>query len=232
MVLSAPRRVGRCATGPGPFAMEVVAGRVEEPIRDRHHPVMAAFAVHDGHPSVADPQILERSPRTSHRPGRPAPSPGPSPGPGCVRNAPTSRSASPGDKIFGNVRGTRTNGTVRERFDPPSRHVNKPRGTGLTAPAYHPAPPGTHTGPTPTTTAGRSSGARQPRLAIRHPHHRAVTSLPREEVEHVHRGDLDRVFRHHGEEGLQVKRHRPGRVRLARPATNTRYRSASGSPSR
>jgi len=50
----------------------------------------------------------------------------------CVRSAPTSRSASPGDKIRGSVRGTRTSGAVRDRRDPPSRRVSRPRGTGLT----------------------------------------------------------------------------------------------------
>ena len=36
---------------------------------------------------------------------------------------------SPGVRIFGNVWGTRTNGTVRAR--PPARRVCKPRGTGF-----------------------------------------------------------------------------------------------------
>ena len=49
-----------------------------------------------------------------------------------MRSAPTSRSASPGDKILGSVRGTRTSGAVRDRLDPPCRRVSRPRGTGLT----------------------------------------------------------------------------------------------------
>jgi len=37
----------------------------------------------------------------------------------------------------------------------------------------------------------------------------------RQELEHVRRGDRHRVFRYHGEEGFQVKGHRPQRVRPA-----------------
>ena len=43
----------------------------------------------------------------------------------------TNASTSTGDKIFGNVRGTRTNGTVLDVADPAWRRVAKPRGTGL-----------------------------------------------------------------------------------------------------
>jgi len=50
----------------------------------------------------------------------------------CLRSAPTSRSASSGDKILGNVRGTRTSGAIRDRIVPPWRRVSRPRGTGLT----------------------------------------------------------------------------------------------------
>jgi hypothetical protein len=49
----------------------------------------------------------------------------------CVRSAPASRPASPGGKIRGSVRGTRTSGPVRDRRDPPCRRVSRPRGTGL-----------------------------------------------------------------------------------------------------
>ena len=34
-----------------------------------------------------------------------------------------------------------------------------------------------------------------------------------EELEHVRRGDLDRILRHDREERLQIERHRPQRVR-------------------
>ena len=49
-----------------------------------------------------------------------------------------SRSASPGDKILGSVRGTRTSGAVRDRTDPPCRRVTSPRGTGFTATGVSP----------------------------------------------------------------------------------------------
>jgi hypothetical protein len=48
-----------------------------------------------------------------------------------VRSAATSRSTSSGSKIFGNVRGTRTSGAVRDLRVPPWRRVDNPRGTGL-----------------------------------------------------------------------------------------------------
>ena len=54
----------------------------------------------------------------------------------CVRNAPTSAVTSPGDRILGSGRGTRTNGTWR-RF-PPRRRVDNPRGTGFAATGVSP----------------------------------------------------------------------------------------------
>ena len=111
------------------------------------------------------------------------------------------------------MRGTRTNGTVRERRDPPSRRVDKPRGTGFDAhrrvatsdeigveARHRRQPPG-------------DRPRRQSRLAIAHAHHRAITALRSEELEHVRRRHLHRVLRHHREERLQIERHRPQRVR-------------------
>jgi hypothetical protein len=46
-----------------------------------------------------------------------------------VRSAPTSALTSTGERIFGSVRGTRTNGTCWRR--PPRRRVESPRGTGF-----------------------------------------------------------------------------------------------------
>ncbi len=54
---------------------------------------------------------------------------------------------------------------------------------------------------------------RQPRLAVADPHHRAVAALMGEEVEHICGHDLGRVLVDHTEEGLQVMRDRPKRVR-------------------
>ncbi len=84
--------------------------------------------------------------------------------------------------------------------------------------------------PTPTTGGGRSSAPTAPIPG--QPHHRPVTSLMSQKLEHIRRDDLDRVFRHHGEERLQVKGHRPQRVRPAPAATNSRYGSTSRSPRR
>ena len=53
-----------------------------------------------------------------------------------VRSADNGALASAGARIFGSVRGTRTNGTVRDR--PPCRRVESPRGTGLTATGVSP----------------------------------------------------------------------------------------------
>ena len=39
--------------------MQVVAGGGEEPVRDRHHPVMAAFAFGDEQAPFTNPQIAE-----------------------------------------------------------------------------------------------------------------------------------------------------------------------------
>ena len=54
------------------------------------------------------------------------------------RRAPTNASTSTGDRIFGNVRGTRTNGTVRDFTEPPERRVASPRGTGFVATGVSP----------------------------------------------------------------------------------------------
>ena len=56
---------------------------------------------------------------------------------------------------------------------------------------------------------------RQPRLPVRQPHHRPVPPLMRQELEHIRRSDRHRIFRDHSEERLQVKGHRPQRVRSA-----------------
>ena len=55
--------------------------------------------------------------------------------------------------------------------------------------------------------------SRQPRLAIAHPDHGPVAALMGEELEHVGRLNVDRVFVDDGEERLQVERDRPQRVR-------------------
>jgi len=55
-----------------------------------------------------------------------------------VRSAATSRSASAGERIVGNVRGTRTSGAVRDARVPPARRVDKPRGTGFVATTVSP----------------------------------------------------------------------------------------------
>ena len=130
------------------------------------------------------------APRTGA--ARPAACPAPSPGPGAWPRA-DRRSASPGDKIRGSVRGTRTSGAVRDRRDPPCRRVSRPRGTGLTCTGVSPGRRDRHTGPTRTTGGGRSS-ARQPRLPVRQPHHRPVSPLIGQEIEHVRCCDLDRSF--------------------------------------
>ena len=54
---------------------------------------------------------------------------------------------------------------------------------------------------------------RQTRLAIRHADHRPVATLMSEELEHVRRPHRHRIRVDHGEEHLQVERHRPHRVR-------------------
>src|SRR5207302_1094987 len=89
--------------------------------------------------------------------------------------------------------------------------------TGAAPPAASPAPPpgpGPSPAPRPAgTPPARTSPAAAPRR--RHPHHRPVTPLIGQELEHIRRGDLDRALRDNGEERLQVESHRPQRVRPA-----------------
>jgi hypothetical protein len=80
---------------------------------------------------VSDPHIGLRRPRTSQRRSPASTIASTIDVSRSVRSAASSRSTSPGAKIFGSVRGTRTSGTVRDRFEPPCRRVDKPRGTGL-----------------------------------------------------------------------------------------------------
>ena len=47
----------------GPLVMQVRAQRVEEPVRGRDHPVMAALALHHGQPPVSDLHILKAQPQ-------------------------------------------------------------------------------------------------------------------------------------------------------------------------
>jgi hypothetical protein len=47
--------------------MQVGAERIEEPMRRRHDPVMAALALHHSQPSAGDLHILKPKPSTSHR---------------------------------------------------------------------------------------------------------------------------------------------------------------------
>jgi hypothetical protein len=65
-----------------------------------------------------------------------------------------------------------------------------------------------------------SDGARrQPRLPITKPHHAAITPLIGEKLKHIRRQHIARILDDHGEKRLQIKGHRPNRVRPS-PARN------------
>ena len=75
--------------------------------------------------------LSNRSPRTSQRRSPPNSIAATIAWSRCVRNAAASRSTSTGDKVVGNVRGTRTSGANRDLRVPPSRQADSPRGTGF-----------------------------------------------------------------------------------------------------
>ena len=104
----------------------------EEPIRDKHHPLMAALPFTDEDPMFARLQVshsqtedltsAEATQQYGIDHGRLR----------CVRRAAANASMSTGDMTRGKVRGARTRGTPRTPGRPLDRLVARPRGTGLT----------------------------------------------------------------------------------------------------
>ena len=199
----------------GPLAVQVLAERVEEPVRGRHHPVMAALALHHGQPPVSDLHV--RKPQPQHlAPAQPGQQ-------HRQHHRPVPVRAQRADQPVGLLR----------RQDPRQgpRHPHQRRHTRSHRPALaagHQAPRhrvDLHRRITPRDQVGiqarhRRQAAgdrprRQPRLPVRQPHHRPVTPLMRQELEHIRRGDLHRVLPDHREERLQIEGHRPQRVRPA-----------------
>ena len=95
----------------------------------------------------------------------------------------------------------------------PARRVDSPRGTGFDSHAGVTASDQVRIEPRHRRQPPGDRARRQARLAIRHPNHRPVAALMRQELEHVRRGHLDRVLVDDREERLQIERHRPQRVR-------------------
>jgi hypothetical protein len=60
------------ASPAGPFMMQVGTELIEEPVRRRHDPVMAALALHHRQPPVSDLHIAEPQPQhlTAAQPGQ------------------------------------------------------------------------------------------------------------------------------------------------------------------
>jgi hypothetical protein len=203
------------ARRPGPLVAQVAAERLEEPVRHRHDPVMAALALHHGQPAVADLHIFE--PQSQHlAPAQPGQQHRQHHRPVPVR---TQRGDQP-------VRLLRRQDPRQGPRHPDQRHRPRPvrpaRPPGQQA-AWHRVdlhrriPPGDQVGikARHRRQAARDRPRRQPRLPVRQPHHRPVAALMRQELEHIRRGDLDRGLPGHREERLQVERHRPQRVRPA-----------------
>ena len=111
--------------------MQIVTQRLPEPAGDGDHPLVTALTL--GHEQAPVPTRTSaiRRPRTSQRCSPAKTIASTIDLSRSVRSAASSRSTSPGARIFGSGRGTRTSGTVRDRFDPPCRRVERPRGTGL-----------------------------------------------------------------------------------------------------
>ena len=116
----------------GALELEILAQRGEEPAGDRHDPLPPAL------PSV---MCTRRSPTLTSPSRRPSTSQRRNPPNSIantiarsrrVRNAPSSRSTSPGESTRGNVRGVRTSRTPPRPRRPARRPAN-PRGTGLRA---------------------------------------------------------------------------------------------------
>ena len=129
------------------------------------------------------------------------------------------------------MRGTRTNGAVRDRTDPPCRRVIRPRGTGFTATGVSPRAtryayrPDTDDkrraivrADSPDSRSASRSTVRSPRWSARKSNTSAAVtstgSLPT---------TVKNDFRSNATARSVFGRHRP--------ATNSRYRSTSRSPS-
>ena len=113
--------------------MQIVAQRVEESVDQRHHSVVTALALDDEHPPISDLNVGEAQPEdlATTQPTEQNSIAATIARSRCVRSAPISRSASAGDRMVGNVRGTRTNAANRDLRVPPARRVDNPRGTGI-----------------------------------------------------------------------------------------------------
>ena len=199
----------------GPLVMQVRTERVEEPVRGRNHPVMAALALHHGQPPVRDLHIGEPQPqhlapaqpgqqhRQHHRPVPVRPQrPGQPVGPGR-RQDPRQRPRHPHQR-----RGPRPHRAARPPRQQPARHRvdlhrRIPPRDQVRIQARH------------RRQAAGDRPRRQPRLPVRQPHHRPVPPLMRQELEHVRRGHRHRVLPGHLKERLQVEGRRPQRIRPA-----------------
>jgi hypothetical protein len=170
-----------------------------------------------------------RSPRTSQRRSPPNGIAATIARSRCVRSAATSRSPSAGDKIVTNVRGTRTSGANRDLRVPPSRRVDRPRGTGFRLTPRRHAQLRRHRTDTDDSRraimrADRPDSRSLNRTTVRSP--RCCTRNPNTSADVTSRGSSPttarNVFRSNASARSVFGR--------ARSAANSRYRSTSGSP--
>ena len=92
---------------------------------------MAALALSDEHPPLAQTQIPKRRPITSQRRSAPKAMACTMARSRSVRSAPISAANSSGSKMRGRRRTSRTNGWPRNSLRSRDRRVGNPRGTGL-----------------------------------------------------------------------------------------------------
>ena len=198
------------------FLAQIVAEHGEEGVGDRHQPLMAALAVSDEHRSISYPDIAQPQPehfataqpaeqhRQHHRP-IPRRAQRPEQGVDLARRQ-----------------------DPRQRLGHPhQRHRPSPaaRSTGLQASRHRVRHHrrvaasdqiGVEARHRRQSTSDRAS--RQSRLMISHPDHRPIAALLGEELEHIRRPSPSPGPVDHGEEHLQVERHRPHRVRPTPPS--------------
>ena len=192
--------------------MQVVTERVEEPVRDRHHPVMPALALDNEHPPIRDldvgqsqsEDLAATQPAEQHR----------------RHHRPVAVRAQRRDQLVGLGRRQdrrQRAGHSHQRGQPrPARATLPPRRQttrhriacharvtardriGIEA-RHRRQPPG-------------DRARRQTRLPVTEPDHAAIAALLREELEHIRRRNLPRAHPDDSEERLQIERHRPQRV--------------------